>query len=217
VLRWRPADGDHVLVLGAGPLGMGLVMGMRALDVKARLTALVWTAQQGETMRRLGADDFIRVNGRDNQAKRYAAVAERVGGRVFPSKFGHQALVGGFDAVYDCIGTGQTLTDAMKYARPRGTVVEVGTSQISLVDTCPLWFSELNLLGANGRAFEHYEGRRLHTYELVFELLGKGRLNLEGLLTHRFRVDQYKEAFATLADRGRSGAIKVAFEPGSSA
>jgi len=62
-------------------------------------------------------------------------VAERVGGKVIPTKFGHQAFVGGVDLVYDCVGTGQTLTDAMKYARSGGTVVEVGTSQITLVDT----------------------------------------------------------------------------------
>ena len=87
----------------------------------------------------------------------------------------------------------------------------VGTSQIALVDTCPLWFDELHLVGANGRAIEAFEGRRLHTYEVAFELMARGRLAVDGLVTHRFPLERYKEAFATLGDRGRSGAIKVAF------
>ena len=211
-LRYRPADTDRVLILGAGPLGMGVVMSLRAVGVRSRITAVVWTQQQSETMQRMGADDAIRVSGSDGQAVRYGAVAASIGAKVYPSKFGHCTMVGGFDVVYDCVGTSQTLSDAMKYARPRGTVVEVGTSQIGTVDTCPLWFSELNLIGANGRAFEQYNGRTMHTYEIVFELIQQKKLDLSGLLTHRFRVAEYKQAFATLFDRGRTGAIKVAFE-----
>jgi len=45
-------------------------------------------------------------------AIRYGHVAERIGGTVIPSMFGHQAFLGGFDLVFDCIGTGQSLTDA---------------------------------------------------------------------------------------------------------
>jgi threonine dehydrogenase-like Zn-dependent dehydrogenase len=100
----------------------------------------------------------------------------------------------------------------MKYARSGGTVVEVGTSQITLVDTAPLWFDELTLMGTNGRAIEQYDGRAMHTYEIVIELIRERKLDLSGLLTHRFRIDQYREAMAALANRAGSGAIKVAFE-----
>lgn len=214
VLRRLPEESERVLILGSGLLGVGIAMSLRALGNRCRLFALARHGHQAELMRRAGVDEIITTSRSDNQAARYGAVAARIGGQVLPSKFGHQAFVGGFDVVYDCVGTGQTLTDAMKYARSGGTVVEVGTSQIGTVDTCPLWFDELNLIGANGRAFENYNGRKVHTYEIVLELMQQNKLDLRGLLTHRFRVDQYKEAFATLADRGRTGAIKVAFEPG---
>lgn len=210
-LRHRPRDDETVLILGSGLLGMGVAMSMRALGNKCRIYALARHERQAELMRRAGASEVIRSGRKDDQATRYGAVASRIGGRIHPSKFGHHAFVGGFDVVYDCVGSGQSLTDAMKYARPRGTVVEVGTSQITMVDTCPLWFSELNLIGANGRAIEQYDGRRLHTYLIVMELLQQGKLNLDGLITHRFRVEQYREAFATLVNRGGSGAVKVVF------
>jgi threonine dehydrogenase-like Zn-dependent dehydrogenase len=122
-------------------------------------------------------------------------------------------LIGGFDLTYDCVGSGPGLSDAMKWTRPRGTVVAVGTSQIGVVDSTPLWFTELNLVGCNGRAIEEVDGRKLHTYELVFDWLRAGRLKLDGLLTHRFRLADYRAAFQTIATRGRAGLIKAAFVP----
>jgi len=185
---------------------------IRALGGKCKLYAVVRHDRQAEMMRRFGVDACIRVSRTDGQGQRYRQVAQHVGGQVVPTKFGHQAFIGGFDVVYDCVGSGQSLTDAMKYSRAGGTVVEVGTSQIGLVDTAPLWWDELNLIGANGRGMENYNGRRLHTYEIVFELIQQKRLELNGLLTHRFRTSQYRAALAVLANRGVSGAIKVAFQ-----
>ncbi len=211
VLKRPPQSGENVLVLGAGFLGLGVAACSRAIGRQNRLVALCRHEQQARWMRHFGANETILVNRSASQAQRYQQVAQNVGGTVLPSRFGHQALVGGFDLVYDCVGTSQSLTDAMKYARSGGTVVEVGTSQIGTVDSTPLWFNELQLTGANGRAFENYNGRRLHTYQIVFELMQQGKLDVTDLLTHRFPVTQYRQAFAALANRRQSGAIKVAF------
>ena len=54
----------------------------------------------------------------------------------------------------------------------------------------------------------------MHTYEAVFELIRQKKIDLSGLLTHKFRIEQYREAFATLSQRSQTGAIKVAFAPG---
>ena len=214
VLKRPPAEDETVLILGAGLLGMGVAASIRALGHRCRILALGRHARQAELMQRFGVDETITVRRSDSQSRRYGQVARCVGGTVLPSMFGHQAFIGGVDLVYDCVGSGQSLTDAMKYARAGGTVVEVGTSQIALVDTAPLWFDELEVIGTNGRAIERYDGRSVHTYEIVVELIRQNKLDLTGLLTHRFRIDQYRQAFAALIDRGRTGAIKVAFVPG---
>jgi threonine dehydrogenase-like Zn-dependent dehydrogenase len=39
-----------------------------------------------------------------------------------------------------------------------------------------------------------------------------GRIDLSGMLTHTFRLDQWREAFSSLATQEQSGAIKVAFD-----
>lgn len=211
VLRHAPPDDQTALILGGGFMGVSLVAALRALGCRSRLVGLARTPAQAERMRAFGADETVAIPAGTGQADRYAAIADLIGGRIVPTRFGHHAFIGGFDTVYDCVGTGSSLTDAMKYARARGTVVQVGTSQIVLADTCPLWFNEQTVLGVNGRAIEEHAGRRLHTYEIVFDLMTRGRLRLSGLLTHRFGLEDWRRALATAA--GLCGdAVKVAFE-----
>ena len=39
-----------------------------------------------------------------------------------------------------------------------------------------------------------------------------GRVDLTGMLTHVFGLSEWREAFTTIADQERSGAIKVAID-----
>ena len=55
-------------------------------------------------------------------------------------------------------------------------------------------------------------GRRQHAFEHYFDLVRDGRIDLTGMLTHSFRLDQWRDAFTTIVDQGDTGAIKVAFD-----
>jgi hypothetical protein len=37
-------------------------------------------------------------------------------------------------------------------------------------------------------------------------------MDLTGMLTHRFRLDDWRDAFTTIVRQGTTGAIKVAFD-----
>ncbi len=212
VLRHTPGEDDRVLVQGAGIIGLGVVAALRALGVSCHITALVRNPLQEERMRAFGADGVIISPRTDKRADRFDRIAEESGGQRIKALFGNQMLVGGYDVVYDCVGTGETLSDAMKFTRPRGTMVAMGTTQICLVDTSPLWFSELNLVGVYGRQIETVPGESpRHTYGLVMDLMRKGHLKTEGLLTHTFATRDYKKALDTLIGSSRGQAIKVAF------
>jgi threonine dehydrogenase-like Zn-dependent dehydrogenase len=213
MLRRPPKDGESVLILGGGVLGMAVAACLNALGYRQRIVGLVRHTKQAEHLKRYGVCECAVSPSSEGQAERYGKVAQVIGGRLLPTRFGHQAFIGGFDLVYDCVGSGQSLTDALKFARSGGTVALVGTSQISIVDTAPIWFDEVSVVGANGRAIEDYRGRRCHTYEIVFDLFEQGKLDLDGWLTHVFGLDEYRKALAAVYDRGRSGAVKVALDP----
>jgi L-iditol 2-dehydrogenase len=213
VLRRPPRTGEQVLLNGGGIMGVGLAAAIRALGCRNRVVGVVRHPFQADLLRRYDAED-VRVHPRSmTHEERYDDVARAVGGRRLAAPFGNQAFVGGADLTYDSIGTGRSITDCLKWTAARGTVVLVGTSQISVVDTTPLWFAELNVVGCNGRQIEDVDGRRMHTYEVVFEWIRTGRLRVDGLLTHRFALGDYRSGLRALLTRSDSHAVKAAFVP----
>jgi threonine dehydrogenase-like Zn-dependent dehydrogenase len=57
------------------------------------------------------------------------------------------------------------------------------------------------------------EGVRQHAIRHYLELVEAGRVDLSGMLTHRFPLDHWHDAMRALATQEESGAVKVAFEP----
>ena len=216
VLRRRPDHNETVLVLGAGMLGLGVIAAIRALHCRANVTCIARYEHQRHLALQLGAEHVLLWRSDQSTAQRYRALADHTGARCLPAPFGNQAVVGGFDLVYDCIGTGRSLTDAAKWARAGATVLEVGTPAISLVETTPIWLNELTVMGCYGRQIENYNGRRMHTYQIIFDLITSQRLQPRQMLTHTFAITDYRRALATIADRRGSGLIKAAFTPANS-
>ena len=56
------------------------------------------------------------------------------------------------------------------------------------------------------------DGRRQHALRHYLDLVVEGRVDVAPMLTHTFALERWRDAFAALADQGRSGAIKVAFD-----
>lgn len=211
VLRAPPKQADHALVIGAGIIGLGVLAALQAIDAGCKVTAVVRDEYHAQLAERFGAHRVVRVRRGESAAARYDKVLAGVGARRYAGWFGNQAVQGGFDVVYDCIGSGQSLSDALKLTRARGTVVLLGTSQICVLDTTPIWFAELNVIGATGRQVENYQGRAVHTFEIVFDWLRTGRLGLQGLLTHLLPLRDFRKAFHLLTHRPEP-VVKVAFD-----
>lgn len=217
VFRRRPADGEHVAITGSGIVAFGVLSAIRALGHKNVVTLVVRNAAQAEIARRLGADRALLQPRSMPRVERYRGVAHDTRAERLDGRMGNQALLGGYDLTYDCTGTPMGLTFAMSWTRARGTLVAVGTTGISIIDSTPLWFDELNVIGANGRQIEDLDGRPVHTYEAVFEWITAGRLDLSPLAPRRFPLAEYRAAFDALTDRGASRVLKVAFDPASPA
>jgi L-iditol 2-dehydrogenase len=213
VLRRPPRPGERILVNGAGIIALGVIGSIRALRHDNDVTVIARHAFQNDLARNMGATHVL-MNPRGARSdEQYDVVARHVGGRRIPGRFGNQGLMGGFDLTYDCTGSGRGMADAMKWTRSRGTMVAVGTSGIALLDTTPLWLDELEIVGANGRQIETADGRTVHTYELVFDWLRTGRLDLSALPIRRYALADYRTAFAELLGRARHPFVKAVFDP----
>ena len=121
-------------------------------------------------------------------------------------------LSGGYDVVFDCVGSADSINESLKWARSRGQVVMVATGSGGAIDLTPVWLSQLDVRGAYGRQIEHFDGRRIGTYQLVHELMLAGKLDIAAMLTHTFRLGEYRKALSAAMDKSASGAVKVAFD-----
>jgi len=200
-----------VLVCGGGILGLGCVAALRATGYAGTIDLAARYEFQAALGRQMGASEIVLGRARTPR-ERFAEVASRTGGRVREVRFGNLMLSGGYDIVFDCVGSIQSLSECTKWAAGRGKVVLVGTGHGVGVDWTPVWFRELTILGAYGRQVEHWSGRRVSTYQLVHELMQSGKLPTLGLLTHRFPLTDYRRAFATALHKNHQGTVRVAFE-----
>jgi threonine dehydrogenase-like Zn-dependent dehydrogenase len=161
---------------------------------------------QAEMARQLGADEVI------TQEDPYVAAARITDGKLYTGKFRNRMILGGFDVVYDCIGSDKTLQNSLRWARAGGTVVLAGVNLKPMrVDLTPVWYQEVNLIGLYAHGMEEWNGRKQSTYDLTADLLLKKKLLVEGLITHRFPLEDWRTAVRTAKDK-RTGAIKVILE-----
>ncbi|GBD29614.1 Starvation-sensing protein RspB [bacterium HR32] len=209
LLRNPPREGATALVVGGGAIGQALVACLRALGLGVRVVALVKYPHQAEMARRLGADHAVRLRGTDGH---YEELAELLRARVLRPMLGKRVLVGGAEWVVDCVGSGRSLDDAFRLAAPGGTVVVLGLASFPEgVDWTPVWLKELRVVGSYTYALERWEGRAVRTLELVLDWMARGRLDLGALVTHRFPISRYREAFRTALGKAQANAFKVAF------
>ncbi len=114
----------------------------------------------------------------------YTAAARITGARLYTGPFRNRSLLGGFDVIYDNVGSARTVQDGLRWARAGGTLVLVGVSLERMrADLTPVWGQEVNLIGTMAHGMETWNGARRSTYDLTCELLLQGRLKTAGLVT----------------------------------
>lgn len=210
VTRNPPPRHGRALVYGAGALGTTATAILRALhpDVEVAVVAR-WEAQAG-LAERLGA---AAVFPHEPTAGLVEAVADWSGGVLRRPWDGLPvAHPGKVDVVYDTVGSPATVEVGLRVLAERGTLVQIGVSSPGRFEWTPWYFKELRLVGANAFGIETVDGRRAHAMEHYLRLVDEGRIDLAGMLTHRFPLEAWREAFTTLVEQGDTGAIKVAFD-----
>lgn len=209
---WRkiPQPGSQVLVVGCGTIGYLLIQVLRILQPDCEITAIAQFPWQADIAKELGASAVF-LAGEDG----YQAVRQITGARLYQGRSHNQMLLGGFDLVFDVVGLPTTLHNALRWTRAGGTVVLIGVHLHKMnVDLTPVWYQEVNLLGAVGHDVVVWQGEAISTFDLAMRWMAQGKVKTDRLLTHRFALTAFKTALATAADKHTHRSIKVAFEMG---
>jgi|TARA_B110000196_G_C20524118_1_gene376888 threonine dehydrogenase-like Zn-dependent dehydrogenase len=121
---------------------------------------------------------------------------------------------GGFPLVFDCVGSAQTIKQALRYATVRGRIVLLGcAAEIPKLDLTFLWANELQVQGYQCYGDESWRGKTEHTFQITHDLLLETGTPVEDMVTHVFPLGEYQNALSTAANRRKSGAVKVLLDP----
>ena len=210
VLRHVPQAGDRVLIIGAGTIGLLTLQVVRALAPQAEISVQARYPFQVEKATRMGAAHIIYPQ------DSYTGVQQATQAQLYTGLLGNQMLLGGYDVIYDTIGTQKTIHNALRWARAKATVVLVGLSlHLMHIDLTPVWYQEINLIGTLGQGMEAWplgSDTQRSTFSITADMIMHNALQPEQLITHHFALNNYRQALLTAIDKRDSRAIKVVFD-----
>ncbi|MDP6606453.1 MAG: Zn-dependent alcohol dehydrogenase [Dehalococcoidia bacterium] len=168
--------GTTVAVIGTGGVGLNIIQAARLAGAR-RIIAVDIAEHKLQYARDFGATDGVDATAGD------------------PVQQVHELTGGGVDYAFEAIGLKQTAEQTYGMARRGGTAVIVGmvppADQIEVSGM--IWLEEKTLKGS------FYGSGRFHTdMPRILDLYLAGKLDLEGLVSKRFPLDEINEAFDAL-------------------
>jgi threonine dehydrogenase-like Zn-dependent dehydrogenase len=207
-LRAPLPHGATVAFIGAGTLGLATMAALGWLRPDVTMLVGARYPQQIGAAKLLGAKHVVPSS----------ELPRRIRSLTGSFAYGDQ-LTGGVDAVFDCVGSSDTISQALAVVQPRGSIVLVGMPSAVKLELTTLWHREVSLVGSYAYGTETLPehtavgtaGQRRRTFELAIELAQ--RVKPGQLVSATYRLDDYADAISHAANAGRRGAIKIAFAP----
>ena len=184
--------GATVAVFGCGGVGLSAIQGARLMNA-SRIIAVDVYDHKLEFTYKFGATDTLNAR----EVDPVEAIRELTGG--------------GVDMALDTFGSAATTVNAVNSVRKRGTAVVVGLGGVgeeAPIDMVEMVRNQKTLMGSYyGSASPH------ETFGKLVDFYLKGQLDVDGLITRTYSLDQINEGFEAL-DRGEDGRGIIRFEGG---
>jgi S-(hydroxymethyl)glutathione dehydrogenase / alcohol dehydrogenase len=170
------AAGSSVAVIGCGGVGISAIQGAR-LKGAAQIVAVDPVASRREAALRFGATEAVSPDELADAKQRVTAGE-------------------GFDYVFEVVGKSATARTAYETTRRGGTLCVVGAGAMDdflQLNMFELFFDEKRILPSM-----YGGGDVLTSYERAIALWRAGRIDLEGLITHRVQLAEINDALAQM-------------------
>jgi len=169
--RARVQPGDSVVVFGCGGVGINVVQ--TAAAAGGSVIAVDIVESKLEVAKKLGAQHTI--NAKDMEDKALLKQIRTITG-------------GGADISIEAIGNPKTIVLATNAVKPGGCHCQVGYTHHDVpINAARLMFREIEIKGSLGC--------RPVDYPKIIEMVRTGKIQLEPVVTHKFRLEEINDAF----------------------
>jgi threonine dehydrogenase-like Zn-dependent dehydrogenase len=185
-------EAGPVALIGSGTLGLLTLAALRRARPEVEILATAKHPLQRDLAEQLGASSVVEP----------AELDRLVRARTGSMRLDNGQLGGGVPNVVDCVGSPESIGQALRITAPGGTIHAVGMPGVTTVDLTPLWQREVALRGA-------YAYQRTD-FDVAIELVRD--LDLGRLVSATYPLRRYEDAIAHAASAGSRGAVKIAFD-----
>ncbi len=183
--------GSICVVFGAGGVGLSTLQGCTSAGA-TMIVAVDMLANKLEMAKVFGATHVIDASKSENVLKELRKLTG-----------------GGADYAFECVGHGEIVAQAYSCLRKGGTAVVVGLSNptnTTVLKTASFATEEKTLKGSF-----YGSTRPRHDFPRLVALYQAGKLKLDELITHRYRIEEAPQAFDDLA-QGRNARGVIVFD-----
>lgn len=178
-------EGKDVLLTGCGPVGLMTLLIAHARGARTIIASDI-SEYRIQFARKLGADHIVNAK-TDNLVERVRDIT-------------HGA---GVDVLLEMSGAPSAIVQGLSLVKYAGTFVAFG------LPSKPFEFDLSNLIIFKGITVYGIIGRKMwRTWEQMEDLLASGKVDLSPIVTHRFKLEEFDQAFAAMAS-GNSGKVMM--------
>jgi threonine dehydrogenase-like Zn-dependent dehydrogenase len=119
----------------------------------------------------------------------------------------------GVDAVFDCVGSPETIDLGLHLLRSTGSFVLIGAAGKQPMDWSLVWYRRIDVSGTYNFGPEPTLPDERHTMEQVVDWLADSKYRVDGLVTGVFDIDQWQTAIETASAGPRARSVKATLRP----
>jgi (R,R)-butanediol dehydrogenase / meso-butanediol dehydrogenase / diacetyl reductase len=194
VNRADPKAGESVALLGAGPIGLGIIMALRGRGVDD-IVVFDFSQMRLEKARQLGVRGAFdpRVN-----------LPKETLGQLR----GHGQIWGvphpKTDIYFDTTGAVGLIPDIAAFCNKRSRIITIAIHREPLtLDATKIMSKEISLIGSQGYPSEFPD---------VMEKIASGLIDPELMISHRFPFNSFQEAFVVANDAAQAAKVVLTFD-----
>lgn len=187
--------GAQTVIIGAGTLGLLTLAAITATPRRKKNSGPIIVTARYPEQRRLAKELAADVVCTTDEMPRL--VRSRTGSLVVGDQ-----LTSGAPTVIDCVGSSDSISQALRVVAPGGCMHMVGMPGNVSVELTSLWHRETSISGCY--AYTHAD------FATAIEVIR--RHDLGRLVSATYPLADYTEAIAHAAAAGRRGAVKIAFD-----